>query len=149
MPPWRAVLHVPYCPYRRGALLAGLDWKVWGASQHTLQLNRRLLPAGADSLRFELSLGRLTVDRLQLIQRQGRRIVGTQARKASSAATRLHVHAEKREPRMVSFSLLACVSTLASSALAAPSADLVTSMPGFEMPTHFKVYSGYLEVPGP
>ena len=40
--------------------------------------------------------------------------------------------------------------TLLVAALAAPAADLVTKLPGFNMTgIPFKVYSGYLHVPGP
>ena len=39
---------------------------------------------------------------------------------------------------------------VAAAALAAPAADLVMSLPGFNMSSvPFKVYSGYLTVPGP
>ena len=40
------------------------------------------------------------------------------------------------------------VAALAASAAAAPAADRVASLPGFE-PTKFGVYSGYLKVAGP
>ena len=40
------------------------------------------------------------------------------------------------------------ISALFGVALAAPAADLVTQVPGFNA-TSFKVYSGYLSVPGP
>ena len=40
--------------------------------------------------------------------------------------------------------------SILTSALAAPAADLVTSLPGFNLTgLPFKAYSGYLTVPGP
>jgi hypothetical protein len=45
-------------------------------------------------------------------------------------------------------SLLYGASLLVSGSLAAPAADLVNQIPGYTMPS-FKVYSGYLTVPGP
>jgi len=43
---------------------------------------------------------------------------------------------------------MACLAVLAATAAAAVEADLVTQIPGFNK-TSFKVYSGYLTVPGP
>lgn len=45
--------------------------------------------------------------------------------------------------------LATSAAAVATSVLAAPEADLVTQVPGFKDPVPYKLYSGYLTVPGP